>query len=129
MLAMASVLVFILTVSAQNPTNPQKSKVEKKQLTPQMRADMLDKEVGLGDSLKAKVVALFTRQDAKNKLREQQGEAQKPAEETKPKTDANGRRVNDLEKIIGTEKFEKMLQVRAEKKKQAENATKTPSVI
>lgn len=120
-LLMIALFVFGMTVSAQEQTPPARKgqmkemrKGDHPMLTPEKRAEFITKELGLTDAEKAKVQALFEKQDAKMKAH--QAEMEKIREELKAKFEAE-RKAQDaeLEKIIGKEKFQKHEALRAER--------------
>jgi len=121
-LVLASAFMFNVVVTAQEQMSPDRSKGHNREfrgeqrgpVTPQMRADRMAKELSLTDAEKVKVKALFEAQDAKRI--KQQDEIQKAKEELRLKLEAE-RKTQDaeLEKIIGTEKFQKLQALRAER--------------
>ncbi|MEI6555082.1 MAG: hypothetical protein WCL70_05810 [Paludibacter sp.] len=122
MLVLAMAFMFSLVVSAQDPTPPQGErgprkefrKGDKPMVSPEKRAEKMAQELSLSAAEKAKVQALFEKQDAKRKEQMEKGEKMKA--EMKTKFDAE-RKANDeeLTKIIGPEKFKKLQDMRAEK--------------
>lgn len=96
------------------------------QLTPQARAERLTKELQLTDAEKAKVQALFEKQDAerekrKAEMKKEKEKADKKREEMKAAMQAEMKAQDaELEKIIGTEKFEKFKTSREERMKRME---------
>jgi periplasmic protein CpxP/Spy len=134
MLAIAAIFMFSLAVMAQDPTPPQRPTGEKRefnqgmrqQATPQMRAERLAKQLSLTDDQKAKVQALFEKQDA-NRAKNQ-AEVKKTREEMKAQFDANRKAQDEeLAKIIGAEKFEKYQAARAERMKSMQNRAPQPN--
>jgi periplasmic protein CpxP/Spy len=133
MLAIAAIFMFCIAVSAQEQTPVQGAEKGQKnempqnprpQATPQMRAERLAKQLELTDAQKAQIQALYEKQDADRVKK--QGEVRKAGEDMKAQFEAN-RKAQDaeLEKIIGTEKFQKLQTMRAERMKQrSENAPK-----
>jgi len=123
MLVMASAILFSVAVSGQEQTPPQGRKSDRKefkqaerpQVSPEKRAEKMAKELGLTDAEKAKVQALFEKQEA---VRVQhQSEVIKLREEHMAKFEAE-RKAQDagLVKIIGQEKFQKLENERTEHK-------------
>lgn len=122
MMVSAMACMFSLVVFAQDPTSPQEERGPKKEfrkgdrpmVCPEKRAEKMSQELGLSAAEKAKVQALFEKQDAKHKEQMEKGE--KMRAEMKTKFDAE-RKANDeeLTKIIGPEKFKKLQDMRAEK--------------
>jgi len=111
MLALATAIMFSVTVSSQNQTPPppgRKAEMkefkqgERPQITPEKRAERMAKELGLSDAEKVKVQALFEKQDAKRD--QHQAAVKKVRDEQKAQFETE-RKVQDaeLEKIIGTE--------------------------
>lgn len=121
-LLMIALFVCGMTVSAQEQTPSPVRKGQMKEmrkgahtmLTAEKRAEHITKELGLTDAEKAKVQALFEKQDAKMKAHK--AEMEKIREEQKAKFEAE-RKAQDaeLEKIIGNEKFQKHEALRAER--------------
>ena len=118
--------IFSLSVSAQDQTPPQgggrgsrpeMGQGNRPQMTPQMRAERLAKQLELTDTQKAQVQALYEKQDADRQKK--QAEVKTTGEDMRAKFEAE-RKTQDteLEKIIGTEKFQKMQAIRAERMKQ-----------
>lgn len=124
-LALAAIFMLSMSVMAQDPsTSTQDHKGEKKefrqgerrQATPQMRAERLAKQLSLTDDQKAKVQALYEKQDANREKK--QAEVRKTREEMKAKFEAEQKAQDaELEKIIGAEKFQKFQTTRAERQK------------
>ena len=121
MLVLASAILFSVAVSGQEQTPPQRNKSDRKefkkterpQVSPEKRADKMAKELGLTDAEKAKVQALFVKQEA---VRVQhQSEVIKLREEHMAKFEAE-RKAQDAElvKIIGQDKFQKLENERTE---------------
>jgi len=118
--AMAVILMLgtTLSVQAQARQNRQRpaagnemKQPERKTVTPEKRAEFMAKQLELTDAEKAKVQALFEKQEVKAKQRQE--EMKKMREEHRAKMDAE-RSVNQAEliKIIGKEKFQEMLSQR-----------------
>jgi len=123
-----AVLVFIFllvvgfTVSAQDQTSTparkgqmrEQRKGDQSTITPEKRAERMATDLGLTNAEKVKVQALFEKQDAKMKA--QHAEMKKVREEQRAKIESE-RKVQDqeLEKIIGKEKFQKHQSMRAER--------------
>ena len=124
MLALATIFMFSVSVFAQDPTTPPQDhhkggKKEFKQgerpmATPEKRSERMAKQLGLNDSQKADLKALFEKQDAKH--HEQMEKGEKMRNEMKSKFEAE-RKANEDEliKIIGQEKFQKLQTIRAER--------------
>jgi len=122
MLALATAIMFSVTVLSQNQTPPPPGrKGEKKefkqgerpQVTPEKRAERMAKELGLSDAEKVKVQALFEKQDAKRD--QHQAAVKKVRDEQKAQFETE-RKVQDaeLETIIGKEKFQQLEKKRTE---------------
>jgi len=122
MLVLAFTFIFSFAISAQDQMPPQGEKGPKKefrqgdrpQMSAQSRAERLAKQLSLTDAEKAKVQALFEKQDADRQKK--QAEVQKTREEMKTKFE-NERKTQDeeLAKIIGNEKFQKLQKMRTER--------------
>lgn len=133
-LVMCVMFVLTFTLSAQQPRmdkarTPQNSerRVGNRQggmITPQMRADKMATELGLTDAEKLKVKVLFEKEDANRVKRMDETQATK--KEMRAKFD-NDRKSNDaeLEKIIGKEKFQQLVNKRAEMKSKMDDRQKT----
>lgn len=140
MLVIVAIFTFSMSVMAQDQTPPQGptgpkrefNQTARPQATPQMRAERLAKQLSLTDEQKAKVQALFEKQDA-NRAKNQ-AEVKKTREEMKAQFDAE-RKVQDeeLAKIVGPEKFKKFQAARAERlqkmQNRGENPNPTPSEV
>ena len=123
MLVLAGTFLFNVATIAQNQTPPQGRKGEKKefkhaekmQLSPEKRAERMAVKLGLTDAEKAKVQALFVKQDIKRD--QHQAEIKKLRDEHIAKFE-NERKSQDaeLEKIIGKDKFQKLENERVERK-------------
>jgi hypothetical protein len=133
MLVIAFAFIFSLSVSAQDQMPPQGGQRgqrpemrqgDRPQMTPQVRAERLAKQLDLTADQTAKVQALYEKQDAERQKK--QGNVQKTQEEMKAQFDAERKTQDEeLTKIIGTEKFQKLQAMRAERMKQRmENAPK-----
>ncbi|MFT3754232.1 MAG: hypothetical protein QM800_15610 [Paludibacter sp.] len=126
-LVMAFASIFSLAISAQDQTPPQggqrgqgqemRQGGNRPQMTPQMRAERLAKQLDLTTDQTAQVKALYEKQDADRQKR--QGDVQKTREEMRAQFE-NERKAQDteLEKIIGPEKMKKLQDIRAERMKQ-----------
>jgi len=122
MLALAFGFIFSMAVSAQEQMPPQPreghkkefKQAEKPKLSAQKRAGYLAVDLELTDAQRAKVQALFEKQD---KAREEhQAEIKKLREQEMSKMEA-ARKANDaeMEKILGTEKFQQFKAKQAER--------------
>jgi len=129
MLALAFGFIFSFAVSAQDQMppkgqgegapKPEMRQGNRPQMTPQVRAERLSKQLDLTDAQKAQVQALYEKQNTERQKK--QAEVQKTREEMKAQFDAE-RKAQDiaLEKIIGPEKMKKLQDMRAERMKQRE---------
>lgn len=124
MLVMA--FAFSLAVSAQDQMPPQGGQRgqgqemrqgNRPQMTPQMRAERMAKQLDLTADQTAQVKALYEKQDAERQKK--QGEVQKTREEMRAQFETE-RKAQDteLEKIIGPEKMKKLQDIRAERMRQ-----------
>jgi len=123
-LALAFGFIFSLAVSAQDQTPPpvkdghqKEFKHDKKpKLSAQKRAGYLAVDLELTDAQRAKVQALYEKQDKAHEAR--QVEVQKLREQEKAKFEAD-HKANDaeMEKILGTEKFQQFKAKQAEREK------------
>ena len=123
MLVLASTILFSVAVSGQEQTPPPGRKGERKefkqadrpQVSPEKRAVKMAKELELTDAQKAKVQALFEKQEATRV--KHQSEVTKLREEHMAKFEAERKAQDaDLIKIIGQDKFQKLESERAEHK-------------
>ena len=121
-LVMAIAFMFSSAVSAQDQQPKQEKDGHKKEfkqperpkLSAQKRAGYLAVDLELTDAQRAKVQALFEKQD---KIREErQAEVKKLREQEMAKVEAE-RKANDteMEKILGTEKFQQFKAKQAER--------------
>lgn len=134
-LVLALVFVFNLALTAQDQGVRKGRKGHKKEvrgadkheITAEMRANKMAKHLSLTDAEKAKVKALFEAQDASRVKKET--ELKKTREEMKIQFEANRKaQAVELEKIIGTEKFQKLQADRSEKlKKMKRKLGKAPN--
>src|ERR1035437_8376097 len=123
MLVLASVFIVNVAIIAQDQNPPQGRKGEKKeikhgetlQVSPEKRAERLAMKLGLTNTEKARVQAIFEKQDAVRV--KHQAEERKLREEHIAKFESE-RNVQDaeLEKIIGKDNFQKLENERAERK-------------
>jgi len=114
-LLMVSVFLFGMSVEAQQPQSPQRHDGQKKNINrgekPQMsaakRAGYLAVDLELTDAQRAKVQALFEKQD---KIRtERQAEIKRLKEQEKAKFESErNAQESEMEKIIGAEKFQQL---------------------
>lgn len=134
MLAIAAIFMFSMAIMAQDQTPPQGGNGAKRefnqnarpQVTPQVRAERLAKQLSLTDDQKAKIQALFEKQDA-NRAKAQT-EVKKTREEMKAQFDADRKAQDEeLAKIIGPEKFQKYQAARAERMQKMQNRGDNPS--
>ena len=119
MLVLASVFMFSMVVMAQEQTPNQVNKREFRQgdrqrLTPEMRTERLTKDVTLSDEQKVKVQAMYQKQDSIFTKFRAEVSRDNPdfREKMKAMRDAQDA---ELESIIGTEKFQKQKQLRADR--------------
>jgi hypothetical protein len=119
--AVATMFMFSVVVMGQDQMHPRGEKDSRKefkrgerpQLSPQKRAEKMAKVLQLTDLEKAKVQSLMERQD--EKMKQHQLEIKQLREEQKMKFQAE-RKAHDeeLQSIIGKEKFEKFQSIRME---------------
>lgn len=119
MLALVAIFTMSFAVNAQD--RPQRGEGQRVQLTAKERAEHLAKQLELSDAQKAKIEALYEKQDKKReemraenqKLKEKKDQL---VEDRKAKFEAQ-RKADDaeLETIIGKEKMEKLQKIRAER--------------
>ena len=116
---LAAVFMLSTAVVAQGQGQPKHNKGDKKEMrqevkekiTPEKRAEFMAKQLQLSDVEKAKVQALYEKQDAKAK--QQMEEIKKLKEEQKAKFEANRKAQEDeLIKIIGNDKFRQLQSMR-----------------
>ncbi|MDD4991967.1 MAG: hypothetical protein PHR83_07030 [Paludibacter sp.] len=123
MLVLVSAFMFSLVVSAQDQPTPPPVKEghrkefkqpEKPKLSAQKRAGYLAVDLELTDAQRAKVQALYEKQDKARE--ERQAEVKKMREHEKAKFEAE-RKANDaeMEKILGAEKFQQLKAKQAER--------------
>jgi Spy/CpxP family protein refolding chaperone len=131
MLALAFAFIYSLAVSAQDQMPPQPREGHQKEfkhdqkpkLTAQKRAGYLAVDLELTDAQRAKVQALFEKQD---KIRtERQAEIKKMKEQEMAKFEAE-RKANDaeMEKILGAEKFQQFKAKQAERQEKMKEKMK-----
>jgi len=123
MLVLAGTFLFNVAITAQDQTPPQGRKGDKKEFkrtekmqpSPEKRAERMAVKLGLTNAEKAKVQALFVKQDIKRD--QHQAEIKKLRDEHIAKFE-NERKSQDaeLEKIIGKDKFQKLENERVERK-------------
>lgn len=114
-LVLAAILLSatVITVQSQprgkyvNRPTTETKKADKPNFTPENRAEFMAKQLELSDAEKAKVQALFEKQDAKVKQRQEK--FRKVREEHLAAVEAD-RKANETEliKIIGNEKFQQL---------------------
>lgn len=117
--ALAVVFMLSTVAVAQGQRQPNHNKGDKKEMrqevkekiTPEKRAEFMAKQLQLSDVEKAKIQALYEKQDAKAK--QQMEEVKKLKEEQKAKFEANRKAQEDeLIKIIGNDKFRQLQSMR-----------------
>jgi len=123
MFVLAGTFLFNVATIAQDQTPPQRrngdkkefKRAEKMQPSPQMRAEKMAVKLGLTNAEKAKVQALFVKQDIKRD--QHQAEMKKLRDERVAKFE-NERKSQDaeLEKIIGKDNFQKLENERVDRK-------------
>jgi hypothetical protein len=122
-LALATIFMISMSVMAQDPITPQQGQnwpkkemkhLQKPMITPEKRAEKMALTLGLNDSQKADLKALFEKQDAKH--HQAMENVKKLKAEMKAKIEIE-RKANDeeLAKILGQEKFQKFQVMRAER--------------
>jgi len=126
MLVLAFGFIFSLAVSAQDQVPPQGGQRaqgseirqgNRPQMTPQMRAERLAKQLDLTADQTSMVKGMYEKQDAERQKK--QGDVQKTREEMRAQFDAERKTQDEeLTKIIGTEKMKKLQDIRAERMKQ-----------
>ena len=121
-LILASVFIFSMTATAQQQTPPQGQFGMRQQLSAKERAENLAKDVNLTDAEKAKVEAVYTKNDTIfTKFRtEVSRDSPDFREKFKALRDAQNA---DLIKVIGQEKFDTYQKLQAERR-QNRNANK-----
>lgn len=113
--AMAAIIMLGMTISVQAQVRQgggqgpaarnEVRQPERKMITPEKRAEMMAEQLQLTDAEKAKVQALFDKQQAKAKQR--QDEMKNNRDEQRAKMDAERKAYEtELIKIIGNEKFQ-----------------------
>jgi len=126
MLVMAFAFIFSLAVSAQDqvpqggergPRPEMRQGGNRQQMTPQMRAENMAKQLDLTADQKAQVQALYEKQNAEREKK--MADAKAEGGDMRAKFEAE-RKAQDteLEKIIGPEKMKKLQDMRAERMKQ-----------
>ena len=123
MLVVASMFMFNVATTGQEQTRPQDKKGERNeskqderlQVSPEMKAEKMAKKLGLTETEKIKVQALFVKQEANRD--QHQAEIKKVREERIALFEKE-RKTQDaeLEKIIGKDKFQKLENDRSERK-------------
>ena len=122
LLALASLFIFNMVLMAQdsfqNPSqgkNSQKKEMKQAQksiLSAEKRVDKMAQELGLSAEEKAKVLALYEKQDTK--FRDHVGDDPTMRDELKTKSEWDSKASDvELAKIIGPEKFQKWKEIRA----------------
>lgn len=119
MLVLTSVFMFSMVIMAQEQTPNQVNKREFRQgdrqrLTPEMRTERLTKDVTLSDEQKVKVQAMYQKQDSTFTKFRAEVKRDSPDFREKMKTLRDAQDA-ELESIIGTEKFQKQKQLRADR--------------
>lgn len=118
MFLMAIGMMFCMTVSAQDQSSqtdnrPPRQEMRQQQ-TPQVRAERLAKQLGLTDDEKAKVQALFEKQNADREKMRSEG-ANLTREQMRTKMDEMRKsEETEMQKILTPEKFAKYQDLRKE---------------
>lgn len=133
--AMAAILMFGITLSVQAQVRQGGQKPaarkemrqpERNMITPEKRAEIMAKQLDLTDVEKTQVQALFEKQQAKTKQR--QDEMKNNREEHRAKMDAERKTYEaELIKIIGNEKFQQHQAQRIERLEKANRKMRTRS--
>jgi len=123
-LALASVFIFSMTAFAQAPQGaPQGGGFGggmRQQQPPKERAEALAKDLGLNDEVKAKVAALYEKNDAA--MTKFRAEVTRDSPDYMEKMQALRTAQNaDLVKIIGQENFDKYQKLQADRRQQMQN--------
>ena len=113
MLALAAIFTMSFTVNAQDQRPPRGERGFGMQLSAKERAAHLATQLELTDAEKAKVEALFEKQDKKRE--EFKAEAKKLNEERGKLMEERKAEDEELQAIIGKEKFEKLQSIRTER--------------
>lgn len=118
MFLMAIGMMFCMAVSAQeqsstNDNRPPRQEMRQQQ-TPQVRAERLAKQLGLTDDEKAKVQALFEKQNAEREKMRSEG-TNLSREQMRTKMDEMRKNEEvEMQKILNPEKFKKYQELRKE---------------
>ncbi|MGB4415861.1 MAG: hypothetical protein WBI53_13375 [Paludibacter sp.] len=122
MLALVAIFTMSFALNAQEQRPPRGERDgQRMQITAKERAEHLSKKLELTDAEKAKVQALYEKQDKDREMmraeaQKKKAEAVQNREEMRAQFEER-RKAEDveLEKIIGKEKFEKLQKIRAER--------------
>jgi len=123
MLALATVFMFSVSVSAQEQVTPQAPKSEKKEQRQgggvERRVDKMATDLGLNDTEKASVKTLMVNQEAASqKFR---AENDKEGQDFRQKfKEFRKTQDEELKAVIGDEKFQKLQTIRAEQRAKME---------
>jgi len=119
-LALASVFIFSMTAFAQAPQGGGFGGGMRQQQPPKERAEALAKDLGLNDEVKAKVQALYEKNDAA--MTKFRTEVTRDSPDFMEKMQAMRAAQNaELVKIIGQENFDKYQKLQAERRQQMQN--------
>jgi len=113
MLALAAIFTMSFAVNAQDQRPPRGERGFGMQMSAKERAARLATQLELTDAEKAKVEALFEKQDKKRE--EFKAEAKKLNEERGKLMEERKAEDEELQAIIGKEKFEKLQSIRTER--------------
>ncbi len=114
LLILACVFMASMSVSAQEQTPQQGNKGERKQVTAQVRAERLAKDLSLTDEQKAKVQAMYEKNDGDFAKLRAEVKGDDPTFRKKMK-ELRGNQDAELKTIIGDEKYDQMQKMRAER--------------
>ncbi len=114
MLIFSLVFMFSLALSAQEQTPQQGNKGERKQVTAQMRAERLAKDLSLTDDQKAKVQAVYEKNDADFAKLRSETDKTSPDFRTKMKALRDSQN-EDLKSIVGPEKWAQLQKMNADR--------------
>lgn len=114
MLIFSLVFMFSLALSAQEQTPQQGNNGERKQVTAQTRAERMAKDLSLTDEQKAKVQAMYEKNDADFAKLRAEVKHDDPAFRQKMK-ELRDNQDAELKAIIGNEKYDQMQKIRADR--------------
>ena len=125
-LIMTAVIMFSMAISAQQPNSPQGNNGERKMVSAQMRAERLAKQLNLTDEQKAKVQAVYEKNDVDFAKLRDEVKKDDPSFKTKMK-EFRERQDAEIKAAIGDEKYAELQKLNEERRQKMKETNNTNS--